>query len=164
MPLSVGQTIPDVPLAAIAADGPSEMSRDALFAGKKVVLFAVPGAFTPTCNTNHLPGFIKHADAIKAKGIDRIAVVAVNDVHVMSAWKEASGAGDAVLFLSDGSATFTKAADMVMDGTAFGMGIRSLRYVAVIDDGTVTHIAVEDTPGNATASGADALLAMLDAK
>lgn len=162
MPLTVGQSIPDVPLSAITANGPAEMDSNALFSGKKVVLFAVPGAFTPTCNTSHLPGFVKHADAIKAKGIDTIAVVAVNDVHVMSAWKEASGAGDAVLFLSDGSAVFTKAADMVMDGTAFGMGIRSLRYVAVVDDGKVTHIAVEDTPGQATASGADALLAMLD--
>lgn len=164
MPLTVGQTIPDVPLAAITADGPAEMDHTALFGGKKVVLFAVPGAFTPTCNNNHLPGFVEHAAAIKAKGIDTIAVVAVNDVHVMSAWRDASKAGDTVLFLSDGSATFTKAADMVMDGTAFGMGIRSLRYVVVVDDGTVTHIAVEDTPGQATASGADALLAMLDDK
>lgn len=164
MPLSIGQSIPDVSLAAITVDGPADMESNALFSGKKVVLFAVPGAFTPTCNNNHLPGFVRHADAIKAKGIDTIAVVAVNDVHVMSAWKEASGAGDAVLFLSDGSAAFTKAADMVLDATAFGMGIRSQRYVVVVDDGEVTHIAVEDAPGQTTASGADALLAMLDAK
>lgn len=164
MPLTVGQTMPDVSLAAITADQPAEMSKEALFNGKKVVLFAVPGAFTPTCNNNHLPGFVEHAEAIKAKGVDTIAVVAVNDVHVMSAWKEASGAGDSVLFLSDGSAAFTKAADMVLDATAFGMGIRSLRYVAVVDDGTVTHIAVEDAPGQATASGAEAVLAMLDGK
>lgn len=164
MPLSVGQSLPDVPLAAITADGPAEMSRDELFAGKRVVMFAVPGAFTPTCNNNHLPGFIEHAETIKAKGIDTIAVLSVNDVHVMSAWKEASGAGESVLFLSDGSALFTKAADMVLDGTAFGMGIRSVRYVVVVDDGTVTHIAVEDTPGQATASGAESVLAMLDGK
>lgn len=164
MPLSVGQSLPDVPLAAITADGPAEMSRDELFAGKKVVMFAVPGAFTPTCNNNHLPGFIEHAETIKAKGIDTIAVLSVNDVHVMSAWKEASGAGESVLFLSDGSALFTQAADMVLDGTAFGMGIRSVRYVVVVDDGTVTHIAVEDAPGQATASGAEAVLAMLDGK
>lgn len=162
MPLTVGQPIPDVPLTAITDDGPEEMSKDALFAGKKVVLFAVPGAFTPTCNNNHLPGYAEHADAIKAKGVDTIAVVAVNDVHVMKAWKDASGAGNNVLFLADGSATFTKAADMVLDATGFGMGVRSLRYAALVDNGVVTKIAVEDSPGEAQASGAAAMLAMLD--
>lgn len=162
MPLTVGQSLPDVPLAAITADGPEEMSKDALFGGKKVVLFAVPGAFTPTCNNNHLPGYVEHADAIKAKGVDTIAVVGVNDVHVMKAWKDASNTGDSVLFLSDGSATFTKAADMVLDGTAFGMGIRSQRYAALIDNGVVTKIAIEDSPGEAENSGATAMLAMLD--
>ncbi|MBV6656343.1 MAG: redoxin family protein [Devosiaceae bacterium] len=163
MPLSVGSTLPDVDLAAIGPDGPEAKGRDALFGGKTVVLFAVPGAFTPTCNNNHLPGFIAQADAIKAKGVDTIAVVAVNDVHVMSAWKAASDAGDKVLFLADGSAAFTKAADMVLDATAFGLGIRSQRYAAVITDGVVKAIAVEDSPADAAASGADAVLAMLDA-
>lgn len=164
MPLSVGQTLPDVPLSAITADGPQAMDHAALFGGKTVVLFAVPGAFTPTCSNNHLPGFVEHADAIKAKGVDMIAVIAVNDVHVMKAWKEASRAGDSVLFLADGSAAFTRAADMVLDGAAFGMGIRSLRYAAVVKNGIVTHLAIEDAPGQATASGAQAVLAMLDGK
>jgi peroxiredoxin len=162
MPLTVGQPLPDVPLAALTADGPEERSRDALFGGKRVVLFAVPGAFTPTCSNNHLPGYVQHADAIKAKGVDTIAVVSVNDVHVMKAWKDASGAGDNMLFLADGSATFTKAADMVLDGTGFGMGLRSQRYAALVDDGVVKKIAVEDAPGKAEKSGADAMLAMLD--
>lgn len=164
MPLSTGQTLPDVPLAVITDDGPEERSRDAIFGGKTVVLFAVPGAFTPTCNDNHLPGYAEHAEAIKAKGVDAIAVLAVNDVHVMKAWKEASGAGDAITFLADGSAAFTKAADMVLDATAFGMGVRSLRYAALVESGVVTKIAVEGAPGEATQSGAEAMLAMLDDK
>lgn len=162
MPLTVGQPLPDVPLAAITDAGPEEMSKDALFGGKKVVLFAVPGAFTPTCNSNHLPGYVEHADAIKAKGVDTIAVLGVNDVHVMKAWKEAAKTGDAVLFLADGSAAFTKAADMVLDATAFGMGIRSQRYAALVVDGVVTKVAIEDSPGEAEQSGAAAMLAMLD--
>lgn len=164
MPLSAGQSLPDVDLIAITADGPSAMSRQALFAGKTVVLFAVPGAFTPTCHNNHLPGFIEHAEAIKAKGVDTIAVVAVNDPHVMKAWKKASDPDDRVLFLADGSATFTRAADMVLDATAFGLGIRSLRYAAVVRDGTVEAIGIEDAPGQATSSGAEAVLGMLDGK
>ena len=164
MPLTVGQPLPDVELTAITSDGPAAMGRDALFGGKTVVLFAVPGAFTPTCHNNHLPGFIEHAEAIKARGVDTIAVIAVNDPHVMKAWKGASDASDKVLFLADGSATFTKAADMVLDGTAFGLGIRSLRYAAVVKNGTVAAIAVEDAPGQAQASGAEAVLAMLDGK
>lgn len=164
MPLTVGQTIPDVSLIAVTANGPTEMDRDALFGGKKVVLFALPGAFTPTCSNDHLPGFIRHASAIKARGIDTIAVLAVNDEHVMSAWHEASGAGDAVLFLADGSALFTKAADMTSDSTAYGMGIRSQRYVAIIDDGTVRHVSVESKPRQAIDSGAEAVLTMLDGK
>lgn len=164
MPLTVGETIPDVPLTAITADGPIEMDRHALFDGKKVVLFAVPGAFTPTCSNDHLPGFIRHASAIKAKGVDTIAVLAVNDKHVMAAWQEASGAGDAVLFLADGSALFTHAVDMISDSTAFGMGIRSQRYVAIVENGTISHVSVEGKPGQAIDSGAEAVLAMLDGK
>jgi peroxiredoxin len=164
MPLAAGQTIPDVALTAITDDGPVEMDRDTLFNGKSVVLFAVPGAFTPTCSNDHLPGFIRHAGSIKAKGIDTIAVLAVNDHHVMSAWREASGAGNDVLFLADGSALFTKAVDMMSDSTAFGMGIRSQRYAAIIKNGTVSHVSVESKPGQAIDSGAQAVLAMLDTK
>lgn len=164
MPLTVGQALPDVALAAITADGPEEMSAATLFGGKTTVLFAVPGAFTPTCDANHLPGYIEHADEILAKGVDQIAVVAVNDVHVMKAWKAASDSGDRVLFLADGSAAFTKAADMVLDATAFGMGVRSLRYAALVEDGVVKAVQVEESPGEATASGAAAMLAILNAK
>ena len=162
MPLTVGSSLPDVPLTAITPSGTEPMDKAALFGGKKVVLFAVPGAFTPTCSNNHLPGYVEHADAIKAKGVDTIAVVAVNDPFVMKAWKDASGAGDAVLFLADGSADFTKAADMVLDGSAFGLGIRSLRYAALVEDGLVTKLGIEDAPGQAVSSGAAAMLAMLD--
>ena len=164
MPLTVGQSIPDVPLTAVTPSGPEAMEKSALFGGKTVVLFAVPGAFTGTRSNQHLPGFVGHADAIKAKGVDTIAVVAVNDPFVMTAWKDSSNAGDAVLFLADGSATFTKAADMVLDLTDAGLGVRSLRYVAVIQDGVVTKLAVEESPGEAVASSAEALLAMLDDK
>lgn len=162
MPLAAGQKLPDVALSAITPNGPEAMDHAALFGGKTIVLFAVPGAFTPTCNNNHLPGFVEHADAIKAKGVDTIAVLAVNDVHVMSAWQKASGAGEKVLFLADGSADFTKAADMVLDATAFGLGVRSLRYAAIIKDGVVSAIAVEDSPEEANQSGASAILSMLD--
>ncbi len=164
MPLSVGEKLPDVPVAVITPDGPEERSHEELFAGKKVVLFALPGAFTPTCDNNHLPGYGENADEIKAKGVDMIAVLSVNDVHVMKAWKEASGFGDAITFLSDGSAKFTKAADMVLDGTNFGMGIRSLRYSALVEDGVVTKLGTGDGPGQYEAAGAETMLAMLDDK
>lgn len=162
MPLSVGQSLPDVPLTVITGDGPEEQSKDQIFGGKKVVLFAVPGAFTPTCNNNHLPGYAEHADAIKAKGVDAIVVLSVNDPFVMTEWRKSSGAGELITFLADGSVTFTKAVDMVLDGSAFGLGIRSLRYAALVEDGTITKLAVEDSPGEAKASGAEAMLAMLD--
>ncbi|MEM6383574.1 MAG: peroxiredoxin [Pseudomonadota bacterium] len=162
MPLSVGDALPDVPLTAITAEGPAEMSKSDLFAGKKVVLFAVPGAFTPTCNNNHLPSYVKHAGDLKAKGVDAIAVVSVNDPFVMAEWKKAGDPDDAITFLADGSATFTTAADMVLDGSAFGLGSRSLRYAAVVDDGVISALAVEDSPAEAKASSADAILTMLD--
>jgi glutaredoxin/glutathione-dependent peroxiredoxin len=123
-----------------------------------VVLFAVPGAFTPTCHKNHMPGFVKNADAIKAKGIDTIAVTAVNDVFVMDAWKKASGAEGKIEFLADGSADFAKAIGLSLDASARGLGIRSQRYCMVVDDGVVKSISVEDTPGKAELSGADNLL------
>ncbi len=164
MPLTAGQALPDVALAAVTTDGTEEMSIDALFGDKTVVLFAVPGAFTPTCDQNHLPGYIEHADEILSKGVDQIAVVSVNDVHVMKAWKAASDPSDKVLFLSDGSANFTKAADMVLDGTGFGLGIRSLRYAALVKNGVVETMLEGDVPGQATESGAQAMLAILNSQ
>ncbi|WP_350333332.1 peroxiredoxin [Coralliovum pocilloporae] len=161
MTIAVGDRLPDITVKAVTADGPADASTSELFAGKKVVLFAVPGAFTPTCHMNHLPGFVEHAAAIKAKGVDEIAVISVNDPFVMSAWAESTGAGDAITFLADGSAEFTKAIGLELDATAFGMGVRSLRYSMIVDNGSVTALNVEENPGQAEASGAEALLGQL---
>ena len=136
------------------------MTTDELFKGKKVVLFAVPGAFTPTCHKNHLPGFVKNAAAIKAKGINTIAVTGVNDVFVMDAWKKASG-GDSIEFLADGSGNWAKALGLTVDLTERGLGVRSQRYSMVVEDGMVKSLNVEDTPGKADISGADNLMKSL---
>jgi len=126
------------------------------------VLFAVPGAFTPTCHRNHLPGFVKNADAIKAKGVDAIVVTAVNDVFVMDAWKNAAKAeGRIDAFLADGSADFARALDLTFDGSGNGLGIRSKRYCMLVDDGVVKSLSIEDTPGKAELSSADNLLKTL---
>ena len=132
-----------------------------LFRSKKVVLFAVPGAFTPTCHKNHLPGFLKNGDAIKAKGIDTIAVTAVNDPFVMDAWKKASGAEGKIEFLADGNGDFAKALDMTLDGSGNGLGLRSKRYSMVVDNGVVKTLNIEEAPGKADLSGADTLLKQL---
>lgn len=161
MTIQVGDTLPHAKFKIMTADGPAERDSTALFAGRTVVLFAVPGAFTPTCHNNHLPGFVEHADTILSKGVDEIAVVAVNDVFVMSAWAKASNAGDKVTFLADGSADFTKAIGMELDASGFGMGLRSKRYAMIVTDGKVTTLNVEDAPGKAEASGAAAILAAL---
>ncbi|MEM8811509.1 MAG: peroxiredoxin [Pseudomonadota bacterium] len=161
MAISVGDKLPQTTFIQPTADGPAGISSDELFSGKKVVLFAVPGAFTPTCHVNHLPGFVEHAGAIKAKGVDTIAVTSVNDPFVMGAWAEASQAGDAVMFLADGNGDFAKAIDMTLDGSGFGLGMRSLRYAMIVDDGTVSWLGVEENPGEAKSSAADAVLAAL---
>jgi len=158
MTISVGDRVPAATFRTMTPDGPAPKTSDDIFKGKKVVLFAVPGAFTPTCHKNHMPGFVKHADAIKAKGIDTIAVTAVNDVFVMDAWKKASGAEGKIEFLADGSADFAKAIGLSLDASARGLGVRSQRYCMVVDDGVVKSISVEDTPGKAELSGADNLL------
>ena len=160
MTIKVGDSIPSMKLMMATADGPKEVSTDDIFKGKKVVLFAVPGAFTPTCNNNHLPGFVKNAAAIKAKGIDTIAVTGVNDVFVMNAWKKASGSDD-IEFLADGSANWAKAVGITADLSERGLGLRSGRYAMVVDDGVVKTLNVEDAPGKAEASGADNLLKSL---
>src|SRR6202035_4989495 len=158
MAIKVGDRVPSGSFMTMSADGPKPVNTDELFKGKKVVLFAVPGAFTPTCHKNHMPGYVKNADAIKAKGIDTIAVTAVNDVFVMDAWKKASGAEGKVEFLADGSADFAKALGLTLDASANGLGVRSKRYSMVIDDGVVKSINIEDAPGKAEVSGADNLL------
>ena len=158
MPIKVGDRLPEAKFRVMGPDGPAAKTTDEVFKGKKVVLFAVPGAFTPTCSNNHLPGFLKNADAIKAKGVDTIAVTGVNDVFVFDAWKKATGAGGKIEFLADGNGEFAKALDLVLDGSAAGLGIRSKRYAMLVEDGVVTKLNIEDAPGKAENSGAENLL------
>ena len=160
MAIKVGDRLPSATFMTMTADGPKPQSTDDIFKGKKVVLFAVPGAFTPTCDKNHLPGFVTNADKIKGKGIDTIAVTGVNDVFVMNAWKKSAGA-DAIEFLADGSAAWAKAVGITADLTERGLGVRSGRYAMVVDDGVVKTLNVEDAPGKADVSGADNLLKSL---
>ena len=160
MAIKVGDRGPSGTFMVMSADGPKPMTSDELFKGKKVVLFAVPGAFTPTCHKNHLPGFVKNAAAIKGKGVDTLAVTGVNDVFVMDAWKKASG-GEAIEFLADGSANWAKAMGLVADLTERGLGVRSQRYAMLVDDGVVKTLNVEETPGKADVSGADNLMKSL---
>jgi peroxiredoxin len=157
MAIKVGDRVPNGSFTVMTGEGPKPKTTDELFKGKKVVLFAVPGAFTPTCHKNHLPGFVKNAASIKAKGVDTIAVTGVNDVFVMDAWKKASG-GDAIEFLADGSGNWAKALGLTADLTERGLGVRSQRYAMVVDDGVVKTLNVEDAPGTAEISGADNLL------
>src|SRR6202790_2263315 len=160
MAIKVGDPLPEAKFRGMTAEGPGWKTTDEVFKGKKVVLFAVPGAFTPTCHKNHLPGFVKNADAIKAKGVNTIAVTGVNDVFVMDAWKKASG-GDAIEFLADGSGNWAKAMGLTADLTERGLGVRSQRYAMLVEDGVVKTLNVEDTPGKADISGADNLMKSL---
>src|SRR2546429_4427108 len=147
MIIKVGDRLPNVTFMTMTADGPKPQTTDDIFKGKKVVLFAVPGAFTPTCHKNHMPGFVTNADKIKAKGVDTIAVTAVNDVFVMAEWKKASGADGKVEVLADGAGDFAKAIGLDMDMSAGGMGVRSKRYAMVVDDGVVKTLNIEEAPG-----------------
>jgi glutaredoxin/glutathione-dependent peroxiredoxin len=142
MAIQVGDRIPEAKFRVMTAEGPGWQSAEAVFKGKKVVLFAVPGAFTPTCHKNHLPGFLQHADAIKAKGVDTIAVTSVNDVFVMSEWQNASGANGKIEFLADGNGDFAKALDLTLDGSAGGLGLRSQRYSMLVEDGVVKKLNI----------------------
>ncbi len=161
MSISVGDKLPDATFTTMTAEGPTQMSTADVFGGRKVVLFAVPGAFTPTCHMKHLPGFVTHAADLKAKGVDTIACVSVNDVFVLNAWADQSGAKDAVTFLADGSADFTKAIGMELDASGLGLGIRSQRYAMLVDDGVVAVLNLEDVPSSAEASSAEKILAAL---
>lgn len=155
MALNIGDTLPTATFRTMTADGVKELTTADVFGGKKVVLFAVPGAFTPTCHKTHLPGYVKNYDAITGQGVDTIACVAVNDVFVLDAWAEQSGAKGKVLMLADGNGDFTKAADMVLDGSGFGLGLRSKRYAAVVENGVVKEINVEENAGQVSVSGAE---------
>ena len=160
MTVKVGDTVPTATFTTFTAEGPRPITTDEVFKGKKVALFAVPGAFTPTCSAKHLPSFKEHAAELKAKGVDTIACVSVNDVFVMKAWGENQGVGDDILMLADGNGDFTKAVGLELDGSRFGMGPRSQRYSMVVKDGVVKELNVE-TGGEYRVSSAEYMLAQL---
>ena len=157
MPIAVGDKIPSVTLKTLTGDGPRDISTDELFSGKKVVLFALPGAFTPTCSASHLPGFVVKSDDLFAKGVDSIVCLSVNDAFVMGAWGRQHNAEDRVLMIADGNAEFTRALGLEVDLTAGGMGIRSQRYAMVVEDGLVTLLNVE-APRKYEVSDAETIL------
>lgn len=159
MTIKVGDRLPATNLVKVTPEGPEQVSTTEYFAGRRVALFAVPGAFTPTCSVQHLPGFIAQADAIKAKGVDEIVCTSVNDVFVMKAWGQTSNAGD-ITMLADGNANFASAVGLTMDGSKFGMGTRSQRYTMLVNDGVVEQLFVE-APGEFKVSSAEHLLSVL---
>lgn len=156
--IKVGDKLPDSIFMVMTGSGPGQTTTADVFSGRKVALFAVPGAFTPTCHKNHLPGFLAHAADLQAKGVDAIVCVSVNDAFVLDAWSKATGAAGKIEFIADGGAVFTKAIGLDFDGTERGMGIRSKRYAMLVDDGEVKVLNVEDVPGKAEVSSAEALL------
>ena len=160
MTISVGDRIPDASFMTMTASGPNRVTTDDVFGGKTVALFSVPGAYTPTCSAKHLPGFVQHAAEIKAKGVDTIACMSVNDVFVMDAWGKDQGVGENVMMLADGNGDFAKAVGLEMDGTGFGMGTRAQRFSLIAKDGVVTELNVE-APGEFKVSSADHILGQL---
>lgn len=161
MTIAIGNKLPSATFKEKAADGPVKITTDELFKGKRVVLFAVPGAFTPTCSLNHLPGFLENRDAILARGVDDIAVVAVNDWHVMGAWAQSSGGMGKIHFLADWDGAFTKALGLDIDLSAGGLGVRSKRYSMLVEDGVVKTLNIEDSPGQADVSSAATIIGQL---
>jgi peroxiredoxin len=160
MAIKAGERMPAGVLKTMGAEGPKDVRTEELFKGKKVVLFSVPGAFTPTCDAKHLPGFVQLADQIRAKGVDLIACMAVNDVFVMNAWGKASGVADKVMMLADGNGEYAQALGLALDASAFGMGRRGQRFALVIEDGVVRHVNVE-APGQFKVSAAEYVLEQL---
>jgi len=160
MAIKAGDKMPAGVFTIPGPEGPQKLKTDELFAGKKVVLFAVPGAFTPTCDARHLPGFIQHAADFKAKGVDTVACMAVNDVFVMKAWAKASAVEGTVLMLADGNAEYAKALGLELDGTGFGMGTRSQRFAIIVENGVAKQVFVE-APGQFQVSSAEHVLAQL---
>jgi len=157
MAIQAGDKMPSGVFGAMTEAGPGAVSTDELFDGKKVVLVSVPGAFTPTCSASHLPGYVAHASQIAAKGVDTIAFMAVNDVHVMNAWAKDQRVGDDIVMLADGNGEYAQALGLEMDGTPFGMGLRGQRFALIVEDGTATHVAVE-APGQFEVSKAESIL------
>jgi peroxiredoxin len=161
MAIKVGDKVPSGNFGIMKGEGPGSISSDELFNGKTVVLFGVPGAFTPTCSKTHLPGFVQNASAIKGKGVDTIACLAVNDVFVMDAWGKGSGADGKVLMLADGNAAYTKALGLELDASGFGMGTRSQRFAMIVKNGVVSKLEVEPSAGQCTISGGPSILSGL---
>ncbi len=159
MTIQAGDKIPDCTLKTMGDKGPQDIATQDIFSGKKVLLFAVPGAFTPGCSLTHLPGYVVNADKIKAQGVDTIACMSVNDAFVMGAWGKDQNASE-ILMLADGNADFTAALGLELDGSGFGMGTRSQRFAMIVEDGTVTHLNVEDGPG-IDASSAETMMTLL---
>jgi peroxiredoxin len=160
MPIKVGDSLPNTKFRVMTGEGPAWKTTDEVFKGKKVALFAVPGAFTGTCHKMHVPSVIQNADALKAKGVDTIAVTSVNDVFVMDAWKKATAA-DKLEFLADGNGDFAKAIDLSFDGSGNGLGTRSRRYSMLVDNGVVKKLNIEEAPGKVEVSGGDTLVKQL---
>ncbi len=160
MTIKAGEKMPAGAFKTMTAEGPKEVTTDALFAAKTVVLFSVPGAFTPTCDARHLPGYLQHFDALKAKGVDTIACMAVNDMFVMNAWGKSSNVGDKVLMLADGNGDYTRALGLELDARGFGMGMRGQRFAIIVKDGVATHVNIE-AGGEFKVSAAEHVLGQL---
>jgi len=158
--IKAGDRMPAGTFKRMTKEGPKDLTADDLFKGKRVVLFSVPGAFTPTCDAKHLPGFVQLADQIRAKGVDTIACMAVNDVFVMNAWGKASSVGDKILMLADGNGDYSRALGLEMDGSKFGMGMRGKRFAIIVKDGLATAVNVEE-PGQFKVSAAEYVLGEL---
>ncbi len=160
MTIKAGDKMPSGAFKTMTAEGAKELSTDALFGGKTVVLFSVPGAFTPTCDARHLPGYLQHVDALKAKGVDTVACMAVNDMFVMNAWGKSSNVGDKVLMLADGNGDYTRALGLELDARGFGMGMRGQRFALIVKDGVATQVNIE-AGGEFKVSAAEHVLGQL---
>jgi peroxiredoxin len=161
MTIKEGDKLPEVTLHHMTENGPTPITTSELFGGKKSVLFAVPGAFTPGCSMQHLPGFVNNSEEILSKGVDQIVCLSVNDSFVMDAWGKDKGTGDKILMLGDGNGDFTEATGLTMDGSGFGLGSRSLRYSMIVDDNSVTKLNLESNPGEIAESSAENILEQL---
>jgi len=161
MTIQIGDKVPSVNFKKITADGLIDVPSDDYFKGRKVALFSVPGAFTPTCSAQHVPSFVGNADALKAKGVSVVACVSVNDAFVMKAWGEAQGVGDAVEMLADGNGEFARATGLTLDGSGFGLGERSTRFSMIVDDGKLSQLNVESNPSEMVVSSAEHMLGQL---
>ena len=161
MTIQIGDTLPDGSFTVMGNTEPSAQTVAEIFEGRKVLLFAVPGAFTPTCHKSHMPGYLEHLDEIRAKGVDQVACLAVNDVFVLDHWAKASGVEGRILVLADGSATFVRSLGLELDANAFGLGVRAQRFAMVVDNRVIRELAVEPDPTKVTVTGAEALLQKL---